>query len=1021
AVTGGELELAWTFSDNVHDQDTITGLATQLLDALREIVAHCAQPEAGGCTPSDFPLAGLSQQGVDHLAGAGRNTEDIYPLTPLQAGMLFHSLVDTDSAAYLDQFRMRLSGVPDAQALGLACQRVADRTPALRSAVVWDGVDQPLQVVHRQAAIPIRYADWRGMSEPAWEAELAQVAAEELATGMDLTVAPLLRLVIATLADDEVALVWTSHHVILDGWSQGQILAEIREQYTAITDDSVPVLPTRRPFRDYLRWLGEQDQQLAEQHWRSVLTGFEAPTRLPYDRPPLQAHRAESAESVLVTSPTQESGLLQSVAKQAGLTLNTMVQGAWALLLSRYSGELDVIFGSIVSGRSADLAGVESMVGMFINTVPTRVRIDDRQQVVSGLRELQDQQSASRQVDFVALTQLQAWSDLPAGTNLFDSVAVLQNYPFQEPPEGEPGLRIRAFQGRDTTNFPLSLRAFVDGSDGQLQLDLGYDPRLFDQATVQRMAGHALRVLTLLATDPGVRWGDIDLLSPAQRRQVLVEWNDTDRDLPVMVLPELIQQAVARTPDAPAVITHDGAISFAELDSRANQLARLLITHGAGPEQIVALALPRSVEIVIAQLAVAKTGAAFLPIDPAYPGQRIAFMLTDACPVLVLTLTAEVATLPITGQTSVLVLDDPETLAAAAAMPDRAPTDAERTAPLRVTHPAYVIYTSGSTGRPKGVLVTHAGLGGFATAEAEHFQVSPGNRVLQFASPSFDASVLELCLALPAGAALVVPPPGPLLGEQLADVLARHHVTHALIPPVALATVPEATGLAEFRTLIVGGEACTTELVTRWAPNRRMINAYGPTESTVVATWSDPLTPGGPPPIGRPIPNTRTYVLDAQLRPVPVGVPGELYLTGPGLARGYLHRPGLTAQRFVANPFGPPGSRMYRTGDLVRWTTDGQLLFLGRVDEQVKIRGFRIELGEIESVLAGHPDVAQVAVVVLRAESAKRLVAYVVPDGSVESAQLRAHAATLLPDYMVPSAFVLLDQLPLNANGKLDR
>ncbi|MGH3825003.1 MAG: amino acid adenylation domain-containing protein, partial [Pseudonocardiaceae bacterium] len=334
-------------------------------------------------------------------------------------------------------------------------------------------------------------------------------------------------------------------------------------------------------------------------------------------------------------------------------------------------------------------------------------------------------------------------------------------------------------------------------------------------------------------------------------------------------------------------------------------------------------------------------------------------------------------------------------------------------------------YTSGSTGRPKGVVVTHAGLAGFAAAEAEHFQVGPGDRVLQFASPSFDASVLELCLLLPAGAALVVAPPGPMLGEELAEVLERHHVTHALIPPVALATVPEeiaATGLPEFRTVIVGGEACTEELVTRWAPGRRMINAYGPTESTVVATWSDALSPGGAPPIGRPIANTRTYVLDGQLRPVPVGVPGELYLAGAGLARGYLHRPGLTAQRFMANPFGPPGSRMYRTGDLVRWTVAGELLFVGRADEQVKIRGFRIELGEIESVLAGHPDVSQVAVIAVgTGPAATRLVAYVVTDGSADFAQLRAHAATLLPDYMVPSAFVLLDQLPLNANGKLDR
>ncbi|MGH3657221.1 MAG: non-ribosomal peptide synthetase, partial [Micromonosporaceae bacterium] len=671
---------------------------------------------------------------------------------------------------------------------------------------------------------------------------------------------------------------------------------------------------------------------------------------------------------------------------------------------------------------------MESMVGMFINTVPTRVQVDDGQHVLSWLRELQAQQLESRQFDFVSLSQLQAWSDLAAGVNLFDSVAVFENYPFEEPPGGAPGLRIREVVGRDTTNFPLSLRAYLAG---QLRFDLGYDPRLFDAATVERMAGHVLRVLTVLAADPGVRLGEVDILSEAQRSEVLVEFNDTDRDVPVVVLAELVAAAVARTPDAPAVIFDGGVsegsvVSFAELDARANRLAGLLIARGAGPERIVALALPRSVEIVVAQLAVAKAGAAFLPVDPAYPAERIAFMLTDAAPVLVLTVAEVAAGLPAVAEGTVVVLDDPATVAEVATMADRAPTDADRASLLSVAHPAYVIYTSGSTGRPKGVVVSHAGLASFAAAEAEHFRVGPGDRVLAFSSPSFDASVLELCMSLPAGAALVVPPSGPLVGEQLAEVLDRHRVTHALIPPVALATVPDevaADGLAEFRTVVVGGDACSAELVTRWAPGRRMINAYGPTESTVVATWSQALTPGGVPPIGSPIPNTRTYVLDADLRPVPVGVAGELYIAGAGLARGYLHRPGLTAARFVANPFGPPGERMYRSGDLARWTPDGELVFAGRADEQVKIRGFRIELGEIESVLATHPDVAQVAVIA--AETAvtggKRLVAYVVADGSVESSQLRGHAADMLPDYMVPSVFVMLDELPLNANGKLDR
>ena len=437
--------------------------------------------------------------------------------------------------------------------------------------------------------------------------------------------------------------------------------------------------------------------------------------------------------------------------------------------------------------------------------------------------------------------------------------------------------------------------------------------------------------------------------------------------------------------------------------------------------------MPRSADILIAQLAVAKAGAAFLPVDPAYPAERISFMLADARPVLIVTLAAIAPYLPGPEGSATVVMDEEATIRAINEMPDHAPTDADRTAPALLAHPAYVIYTSGSTGRPKGVLVSHEGLASFSAAGADRYAVRPGDRVLEFSSPSFDASVLELCISLPAGAALVVPPPGPLLGELLTDVLTRQRVTHALIPPAALATIPAeeaAGGLPDLRTLIVGGDACPEELAERWAPGRRMINSYGPTEATVVSTWSDPLSAGQPAPIGRPIWNTSVYVLDRALRPVPIGVPGELYVTGRGLARGYLARPGLTAERFIANPFGAAGMRMYRTGDLVWWNGDGQLEFAGRADNQVKIRGFRVEPGEIEAVLRRHPGVAE-AVVIARQDTAgpKRLVAYVMPatDSFVTPAELREHTAEALPGYMIPAAFVVVGEWPLSPNGKLDR
>ncbi|WP_260611013.1 amino acid adenylation domain-containing protein, partial [Streptomyces sp. WAC06614] len=438
-----------------------------------------------------------------------------------------------------------------------------------------------------------------------------------------------------------------------------------------------------------------------------------------------------------------------------------------------------------------------------------------------------------------------------------------------------------------------------------------YAVDLFDRVTVESLAGRLVAVLEAVAADPEVRVGAVEVLTDAERVSVLERWAvGREPGVAAVTFHGLFEAAVDARPDAAAVVSGGLVLSYGQVEARANALAHWLTGRGVGPESVVALVLPRSVDIVIAQLAVLKAGGAYLPVDPEYPAERIAYMLEDARPVLVL------RELPVLGEESVsrpAVVVEPQS-------------------------PAYVIYTSGSTGRPKGVVVAHAGLAAFAAAEVERFAVDADSRVLQFASPSFDASVLELVMTFAAGAALVVPPAGPLAGEVLAEVLTAEEVTHALIPPAALASVP-ASAFPHFRSLIVGGDATSAELVDRWAPGRRMVNAYGPTESTVVATTSTPLTAGtGVPSMGTPIPGTRTYVLDAALRPVAPGVAGELYLAGAGLARGYLGRPGLTAERFVADPYGPAGSRMYRTGDVARWSRTGELEYLGRSDDQVKVR-----------------------------------------------------------------------------------
>ncbi|HEX6346299.1 amino acid adenylation domain-containing protein, partial [Umezawaea sp.] len=559
-VEDGELVLSWFYSEHVHDEWTVHGVADAVVRNLAEVVAHCARPDTGGRTPSDFPLARLDQAAVDRVVGDGADVEDVYPLTPLQTGMLFHTLVDDTSTAYANRFLLTLSGVSDPDALARACRRVVDRTPVLRGGVVWEGVESPVQVVRGRVDVPITQHDWRHLSAEEQEAARNAVGTEEL----DLTRPPLLRLAIGRLTDDEVVLFWTAHHILLDGWSFAQVLAEVCEQYAALVQGREPDVAPRRPFRDYLRWLADQDTAAAERHWRQVLAGVESPTPLPWDRPPVEAHRAESSTSVRVELDPERSADLDRVARAAGLTANTVVQGAWALLLSRYSGESDVVFGTTVSGRPAELPGVGAMVGMFINTVPTRITVPGDADTVSWLREVQAAQTEARRFDFVSLADLRSWSDVPAGSSLFDSAVVFENYPVDELLDADQGVRVLDVEGADTTSFPLALSA---NAGDRLRLELDYDPRLFDADTVERLAAHLVVLLENVAADPHRPLAELSLMADDERHRVVVEWNDTAGEVPDATVVDLFEARAVGTPDAVALVVGDRSLSFAELNA----------------------------------------------------------------------------------------------------------------------------------------------------------------------------------------------------------------------------------------------------------------------------------------------------------------------------------------------------------------------------------------------------------------------------------------------------------------------
>jgi amino acid adenylation domain-containing protein/non-ribosomal peptide synthase protein (TIGR01720 family) len=973
-VVGDELEFRWYHSADCHDESTIAGLAGQVATTLAEVVEHCTTHT--GRTPSDFPLARLGQHAVDQLAAG--DVEDIHPLTAMQRGILFHSQSTSDSDMYVSHFGAVLEGVRDLEAFGRAWQAVVDRTPALRSHIVWQDLPEPVQVVSRDVVLPCTFHDVAEDELPA----LWQQATERQ---LDLTVTPVTAVDIARLPDDRVALIWSSHHVLLDGWSCAAILDDVFAQYAALTGGEVEQC-VRQPFRDYVAWLAEQDHTPAERHWRTLLAGMTAPTSLPFDRKPLRTHGTRSSRRVDMTVTAD----VEAFARQARVTVNTVVEGAWALMLASYSGDSDVCFGTTVAGRPAELPGAEDMIGLFINTLPVRLDTAVHATSVDWLRQLQQAQTESRQYEHVPLTTVQQWSDIPRGTPLFDSVVVFENYPYH----GERhGIRIARQLGEEHSNFPLGLVVYPGD---RLRLVLNYDPECFERSTVDQMLGCLAHVLESLAAGPEVPVTRLPLPS-------VIEGNDTATPYPAdKSLPALFTAQVKKNPNALAVVCGDIRLSYAEVNARADALAAVLQSHGVVGESRVGLLMRRSELAVIAMLAVLRAGGVVVPIHLATPQGRMASMFDRAGAVVVVTDQAnDWLQLPV-----VVVGTD-------------IPPGSSKAVTIHSGQLAYVVHTSGSTGEPKGVAITHRNV-------AELVTCWPAERTLFHSAMSFDAVFYEIWAPLVKGGTVVIATDD-VTPSGLRAAIAEYGLTSVFLTTalfnVCAEEMPDC--FAGLPNLLVGGEAATPAVMHRACegnPDTVFQHVYGPTECTTFATRQHLTTAqlkAGEAPIGHPISNTRAYVLDAWLRPVGPGMPGELYLAGDGVTRGYLGQAALTAERFVADPF-TPGGRLYRTGDRVRRGADGALEFLGRADNQVKLRGFRIEIGEIEAALLAHPAVTAAAVIVREdSRRGRYLAAHIVSEAGEDD--VRAFLAARLPSYMVPAVVRLADRMPMTRTGKIDR
>ncbi|MFI9162702.1 amino acid adenylation domain-containing protein [Kitasatospora aureofaciens] len=1014
---------------------TVAGLATAAASVRVEVPENRIPAGATRITPEMLTLVSLSEAEIERIVaavpGGAANVADVYPLAPLQEGLLFHHLmseggdrdvyvtptvVGFDSRARLDDFLAAL-------------QQVIDRHDIYRTSIAWQGLPEPVQVVRRTAVLPVTEVLLTG-EDPDLSGQLLAVAG----LSMDLGRAPLLD---AYIAADPVAgggrwlALVRMHHSVMDHTGMDVLLTEVRSILAGRGDQLAAPLP----FRDFVAQarLGTEPGE-HERFFAQLLGDVEEPTA-PFGLVNVQGDGVDSMEAHIGLAP-ELSCRVRSVARRLGASPATLLHLAWARVLAAVSGREDVVFGTVLFGRMNAGAGADRVPGPFINTLPVRIRTQDTG-VLAAAAELRDQLAALLEHEHAPLAVAQQASGVPGNTPLFTSILNYRHNAGRSPePAPDDGLAgIRVLFSRERTNYPLTVSVDDDGERLGLTVEAvaPADPQLVGALLHTAIAGLATALEDSLDGAPEPMLSAVDVLDAAGRRRMLEEWNDTDAPVPGATVPELFEAQVARDPGAVAVVREDVALSYGELDARANRLARFLVGRGVGPESLVGICMDRGADLMVALLAVLKAGAAYLPIDPGYPAERIGYMLEDARPGLVLATTEAGRSLPGEVGTPVAVVDAPEFAAELAALASGLVKDGERVAPLLPRHPAYVIYTSGSTGRPKGVLVSHAGVASLVAGHARYLRVGPGCRVGQFASASFDTFGWEWFMALLLGASLVVVPQERRLGGELTDYLAEQHVTHVTLPPAVLATLDEES-IDPGTVLIVAGEATTPEVMARWARGREMFNSYGPTETTIDATlWRCDLE-AGEVAIGAPVLNTRVYVLDDRLAPVPPGAVGELYVAGVGLARGYLGRFGLTAERFVANPFGSPGERMYRTGDQARWTADGRLVFAGRADEQVKIRGFRIEPGEVRAVLVEHPEVDHAAVIARQdARGETRLVAYVVPvdregpavvgesgAGGLAEA-LRDHAGNRLPDYMVPATVVLLDRLPLTLNGKLDR